>query len=183
MLALIIGGAGSGKSEYAEKLAVSLAEKDGTPLVYLATMAAGSPEADARIARHRRNRAGRNFVTVEKYTDLSSISFEKEMGPSGCGALHGATVLLEDLGNLLGNEMFLPEGGGAEAVLAGIRHIKENSRNLILVANEVFSDGRRYDKETQRYLREMAMIHRQLAAQAQYAAEIVCGRVNILKEG
>ena len=172
MRALIIGGAGSGKSEYAEKLAVRMAERDGTPLVYLATMAGGSPEADARIAKHRQSRAGRGFVTVEKCTDLSGISFEK------CGA----TVLLEDLGNLLGNEMFLPEGGGAEAVLAGIRYVEKNSRNLIMVGNEIFSDGCRYDEGTQSYLRELALIQRSLAERAEYAAEIVCGRANILKE-
>ena len=38
MLAVITGGSGSGKSEYAESVATSLAKRDGLPLYYIATM-------------------------------------------------------------------------------------------------------------------------------------------------
>ena len=172
MLALIIGGAGSGKSEYAEKLAVRLAKNADGPLIYLAAMVSGSREADARIQKHRRNRAGRGFLTVERYLNLSGLQITDHAG---------ATVLLEDLGNLLGNEMFLPGGRGPEAVLDGIRHILKQSGNLIVVGNEVFSDGQRYDEETQKYLLGLARIQRQLAEEAGLVAEVICGCPNILK--
>ncbi len=192
MLGLIIGGAGSGKSEYAEKLAVRLAEETGGPLVYLATMVSGSGEADARIRKHRKNRAGRGFLTIEKYTGLADLqlgeyteSAEKEdvrkKGCSGEPAGSKATVLLEDLGNLLGNEMFLPEGRGEKAVLSGIRHIAEQCLNLIIVANEVFSDGQKYDKTTREYLRGLALIQRDLAEEACLVTEVICGCPNHLK--
>ena len=176
MLALIIGGAGSGKSEYAEKLAVRLAKEAGGPLVYLATMVSGGKEADARIRKHRINRAGRGFRTVERYADLENLQLET------CPDESGATVLLEDLGNLLGNEMFLPEGKGPAAVLSGIRHLNEQSANLVIVGNEIFSDGQKYDEETGKYMRELARIQRKLAAEAGLCVEIVCGCVNILKK-
>ena len=175
MLALIIGGAGSGKSEYAEKLAVRLAEEAGSPLVYLATMVSGGIEADARIRKHRQNRAGRGFQTVERYADLENLQL------ASCPDESGPTVLLEDLGNLLGNEMFLPEGKGPSAVLSGIRHVLAQSAKLIIVGNEIFSDGQKYDEETGKYLRELARIQRKLAEEADLCAEIVCGCPNILK--
>ncbi|MBO5521039.1 MAG: bifunctional adenosylcobinamide kinase/adenosylcobinamide-phosphate guanylyltransferase [Eubacterium sp.] len=175
MLALIIGGAGSGKSEYAEKLAVRLANETGGPPIYLATMVSGGKEADARIRKHRKNRAGRGFLTIERYADLDNLQLEARLDESG------PTVLLEDLGNLLGNEIFLPEGKGPAAVLSGIRHVYEQSANLVIVGNEVFSDGRQYDDETKKYLRELALIQRELAAEASLCAEIVCGCANILK--
>ena len=77
--------------------------------------------------------------------------------------------------------MFLPEGNGPEAVLGGIRHVTEQSRNLVMVGNEVFSDGRTYEQTTEEYRRELAMIQRALAEQADRAVEVICGCPNILK--
>lgn len=51
-LALILGGARSGKS----RLAQDLAERHPPPLLYVATGEAGDPEMAARIARHREAR-------------------------------------------------------------------------------------------------------------------------------
>ncbi|MBQ9041751.1 MAG: bifunctional adenosylcobinamide kinase/adenosylcobinamide-phosphate guanylyltransferase [Eggerthellaceae bacterium] len=61
MIALVTGGAASGKSAYAESLAKALPG----PHAYVATMRHGDAETEARIARHREMRAGKGFVTVE----------------------------------------------------------------------------------------------------------------------
>lgn len=61
MIALVTGGASSGKSAFAEQLALSLPG----PHVYAATMRHGDAETEARIERHRAMRAGKGFVTVE----------------------------------------------------------------------------------------------------------------------
>ena len=65
MRALILGGASSGKSEYAEAFAGELAAKENCGKVYLATMRNDGPEAGRRIERHRRLREGKGFITVE----------------------------------------------------------------------------------------------------------------------
>ena len=62
MIAVVTGGAASGKSAFAESLALSLPG----PHAYVATMRnSHDEETEARIARHRSMRAGKGFVTVE----------------------------------------------------------------------------------------------------------------------
>ena len=66
MLTLVTGGAASGKSEYAERLAAAC---DG-PRVYIATMRPLDKESVARIEKHRAARADRRFSTIELYHDF-----------------------------------------------------------------------------------------------------------------
>ena len=72
MLAVITGGSGSGKSEYAESVATSLAKRDGLPLYYIATMRPFGAEGMWRVERHRKLRAGKGFETIECYVNIMS---------------------------------------------------------------------------------------------------------------
>ncbi|MGB0713648.1 MAG: bifunctional adenosylcobinamide kinase/adenosylcobinamide-phosphate guanylyltransferase, partial [Gammaproteobacteria bacterium] len=65
MKQLILGGARSGKSALAERLATA----SGLEVVYIATAEAGDPEMTARIARHRQGRDPA-WQTVEEPLDL-----------------------------------------------------------------------------------------------------------------
>jgi adenosylcobinamide kinase/adenosylcobinamide-phosphate guanylyltransferase len=65
-LALVLGGASSGKSAYAEGLVTAL----GRPKTYLATAEAWDDEMRAKIARHRLQR-GPDWRTVEAPRDLA----------------------------------------------------------------------------------------------------------------
>ena len=71
----ITGGAGSGKSEYAEQLAERLHTQLGGPLYYVATMNPAPRDADAaaRIAKHQKRRAGRGYTTLECPTDIAQL--------------------------------------------------------------------------------------------------------------
>ena len=53
MLTLVLGGAASGKSEYAESLVL----KTALPRYYLATMQVWDAECAARVEKHRQMRA------------------------------------------------------------------------------------------------------------------------------
>ena len=67
MTTLVVGGAASGKSEYAEHLteaAYALAGRE-TPLWYIATMQAPDDESRARVTKHRDRRAGKGYETAE----------------------------------------------------------------------------------------------------------------------
>lgn len=171
MLSIIIGGSGSGKSAFAEELVCRLPGQR----IYIATMTARDPESLRRIAKHRRARAGYEFQTLEWGLDLAGKL------ASGTGVPAGANVLLEDLSNLLANEMFRPEGGGLRAARAGMKALTERCENLTVVSNEIFSDGVRYDGMTDRYLRNLALLNRELAQEADLVTEIVCGLPNVLK--
>ena len=63
MMVVVTGASGSGKSEYAEGVAVKLAGKGD--LYYLATMRVYGEEGVRRVERHRKLRAGKGFQTAE----------------------------------------------------------------------------------------------------------------------
>lgn len=187
MLYLITGGSGSGKSEYAESLAVQLYEKEreaGAPgrLVYVATMFPYEDgETRERIARHRRQRAGKGFLTMECFCGAERISAES-----------GDVFLLDCLSNLLANEMYLEEGRitdrgeaaweqAAEAIVKPLSALGEKAE-LAVVTNEVFSDGAAYEEESMRYIALLGYVNRQLAAAAAQVTEVVCGIPMVKKE-
>ena len=62
MVTLVIGGAASGKSEFAEGLVLNAGN---LPRYYIATMQPFDQECRARICRHREMRAKKRFETVE----------------------------------------------------------------------------------------------------------------------
>jgi adenosyl cobinamide kinase/adenosyl cobinamide phosphate guanylyltransferase len=68
-LVLIIGGARSGKSSFAEQLAAS----SGRPVAFIATATADDDEMRERIARHRASRP-REWHTLEEPLDLSGAT-------------------------------------------------------------------------------------------------------------
>ena len=168
MLTLVIGGAASGKSEYAEAHVLALPGRR----IYIATMEPFDDECRARIRKHRAMRAQKGFETVECYTDLAAASVPP-----------GANVLLECMGNLTANELFSPNGGGEAAVIRGVDALCEKCENLTVVTNEVFSGGDDYETSTLNYLRVLARVNRYIAARADEVIELVCGVPNILKGG
>ncbi len=107
MVIAIIGGSGSGKSAYAESLAVSLAGK-GT-LYYLATMQIYDEEGETKAKRHRELRAGKGFVTIEQPMDIAEAA-------AGIKS-ESSTLLLECMSNLAANEMFSQDGLKSEVFL------------------------------------------------------------------
>ena len=165
MFTLVIGGAASGKSEYAENLILCAGTMRRT---YIATMEPLDGESRARIAQHRALRAQKSFETMECYTNLEQLRL------SGGGA-----VLLECLGNLAANELYSPHGAGANtepAILRGIDTLLSQCRELVVVSNDVFSGGYDYEGDNRPYLQVLASVNRTLAARADRVAEIVCGQ-------
>ncbi len=179
MMTLVIGGAASGKSSFAERLTVSGSmsgpasgdcgrAEAAAPLIYLAAMQPFGAEAEQRIRKHRAQRAGRGFVTLEQYTDLSSAQVPE-----------GSRVLLEDLGNLCANEMFSGDKRSDEEIIGaavrGVLDLGGRCSELVAVTNEVFSGGTDYERETERYLRVLGEVNRRIAGAADRVVEVVCG--------
>lgn len=165
MFAVVTGGSGSGKSAYAEELILSLGERRR---YYIATMQARDEESRARVRRHRALRADKRFETIECPADLETATVEP-----------GSAVLLECMSNLTANEFF--DGSPhtpketAEKILAGLESLRGRCGDLVVVTNEVFSDGANYDAGTRAYLECLGMINCAMARRADRVTEVVCG--------
>ncbi len=173
-LYLFTGGSASGKSAHAEDFLCLRAQG---PKLYLATMEPFGREAHARIARHRKLRAGKGFLTGECYRDLAGFHTDS----------HFDGILLEDLGNLTANHLFAPEPQGAEetlkAILAGIETLRTRCDTLVLVTNEVGRDGLLYPPETNLYIQTLSRLNTLLLPRCVGAWESVCGILIPLKGG
>lgn len=180
MFTVVTGGSGSGKSEFAEQLVLKQS-KDGERRIYIATMQPSGDGVDARIRRHRAQRAGRGFVTVERYTDIGGLDLKDIPGLSD-GRMK-PVVLLECVSNLVANEFFqegFPESGGkmygekvCRHVISGIRGLAEKCGNLVAVTNEIFSDGLCYGDLTDSYIRCMGLVNQRLSECAGTVYEVV----------
>ncbi len=124
-LTLVLGGARSGKSAFAERLLAGHAR----PCVYLATAEAGDAEMAERIALHRRRR-GAGWSTVEEPLDLPAAL------ASAAGA--GAAVLVDCLTLWLGNLMQAGQDV-PRATAALFETLSGLAGPVVLVSNEVGS--------------------------------------------
>jgi adenosylcobinamide kinase/adenosylcobinamide-phosphate guanylyltransferase len=121
---LVGGGARSGKSDFALRLARRL----GSRRVFVATAQAFDDEMRTRIADHRRTR-GADFETVEEPLDL----------PETLRKIAGAVVVVDCLTLWLSN--LLLRDDDPKRVLAAVDELAlvlgERRRTVILVTNEV----------------------------------------------
>ena len=164
MMHLVTGASASGKSAYAEDLLVLAKSADK---YYIATMRPWGEEGAARVKKHRAMREGKGFQTIEAFHTLDALRLP------GKGSL-----MLECMSNLLANEQF-ELGGTDEEILdriqQGIQNLKEQTEDLIIVTNEIFSDGCRYDAETVRYIRLLGNLNIRMAEEADAVTEVVYG--------
>ncbi len=165
MRVLVSGGCKNGKSTHAEQLAFK-ASADGRPLYYIATMLPCDKEDDERIARHRQNRAGMGFITVEQHFDIANILQSCDKNGS---------FLLDSTTALLANEMF--KGGeflpsAVESVAEGLTTLLIQLDYIVIVSDYIYSDAALYDEYTLHYRRSLARIDRLCAEMCDVVAEV-----------
>ena len=140
MLTLLTGGARSGKSS----TAVRLAEATARPVVFVATAEAGDVEMEDRIARHRAQRS-RDWTTIEA---------PRELAAAVRSAAPDAVVIVDCLGlwvtNLLDldDEVIVGLAGDLSSSLAA------RPGDTIVVTNEV-GDGIVPDNAMARRFRDL----------------------------
>lgn len=178
MLQLITGGSASGKSAYAESRVLSLGADRNR--IYIATMNPWDEETRQRIRRHQVMRAGKGFTTIECGTGLERVLLTPGTAPQK------TVVLLECLSNLAANEQYLNGGTVKEIsarIMAGIYHLQAQAEDIMIVTNEVFSDGREYGQETVEYLQLLGLLNQQTGAAADLITEVVYGIPLEIKAG
>ena len=120
---LVFGGARSGKSRFAETLAI----KSGLEKVYVATGAAFDAEMADRISTHKQQR-GPGWTTIEEQLDLKSVLLD-ECRPSRVVLVDCLTLWLSNL-TFSDKDMAEESGKLCEA-------ISKLNGPCILVSNEV----------------------------------------------
>ena len=165
MIVLVTGGSGCGKSTWAEKLIDALQPERR---FYIATMQVYDEESRLRVRRHRAQRADKHFVTVECEKDLAAAKIPE-----------GSAVLLEDLVNLTANEMF--DGGDPDRIVPALEDLAVRCGHLVMVTNDLFSDGEPYSPSVQEYMRRLAEINRRAAVLADCVVEMVYSVPVVLK--
>lgn len=124
---LITGGARSGKSSYAERLALSLSPNP----VYLATSRIWDEEFRQRVLRHQANR-GPEWTNIEEEKELSRHSLE------------GRVVLIDCVTLWCTNYFFDLEADtdkALTAVKAEFDRLTQQDATLIFVTNEISMGG------------------------------------------
>ncbi|MCK9626204.1 MAG: bifunctional adenosylcobinamide kinase/adenosylcobinamide-phosphate guanylyltransferase [Bacteroidales bacterium] len=126
-ITLIIGGQRSGKSSFAQKLALSLSNRP----VYIATSRIWDDEYSMRIKRHKADR-GDKWINVEEEKFLSKHEF-----PGG--------VIVIDCVTLWATNFFFDLGSDVESALESLKHEFERfisqEAKFIFVSNEIGLGG------------------------------------------
>lgn len=126
MLTLLLGGARSGKSEIAERLA----PRQGARVVYLAPGRAWDAEMADRIARHQARRDPA-WLTVEEPHDIPRAV--RQHGAAGVG------LLLDGLGTWVSNLLLddVPEEEILQRVGEFLTAVAETGASAVVVSDEV----------------------------------------------
>ena len=162
-ITLVLGGARSGKSRYAESLIAALPPPWQPPWSYLATAEAGDTEMAARIATHRARR-GPQWQTIEAPRDLVAALKSRETMPVLVDCL---TLWLSNL--MLADADIDAEIARLEAALA------DTGAPVVLVANEVGS-GIVPDNPLGRRFRDLqGVLNQRMAARADRVVFVVAG--------
>ena len=156
-LTLVLGGARSGKSLYAEGLVTALP----APWVYVATAQAFDDEMRARIAEHRARRDA-GWRTLEAPLDLPA-------------ALAGDRPVLVDCLTLWLTNLLLGEHDIAAATSALEAALDQRTAPTVLVSNEVGLGIVPDNALARRFRDEAGRLHRLLAARAQNVVFMVAG--------
>lgn len=166
MMTLVVGGAASGKSEWAETL---LMQQAADERVYIATMQVWDEECRLRVQKHRAMRAEKQFATLEAPLGLQQVAQRVPIG---------SAVLLEDITNLCANEMFDAQGAGKNTcaeILTGVQALAQRCKALVIVSGDTASGGSEYEGETLAYLQTLAQINNALAQSADRVYESAVG--------
>ena len=166
-LTLVIGGAASGKSAWAEALVL---RQEGAPL-YIATAEAHDDEMAAKIARHRARREGAGWRSVEAPLDLA---------PALASARAEEVVLLDCATLWLSNHLLAGSDLAAQtdALCAALAAC---AAPVVVVSNEVGLSGVPEHALARRFREAQGALNQALAARAGLVVTVIAGLPLVLK--
>ncbi|MFD1557923.1 bifunctional adenosylcobinamide kinase/adenosylcobinamide-phosphate guanylyltransferase [Paraburkholderia silviterrae] len=177
----IVGGARSGKSAYAERLAA----ESGLPVTYIATAATpGGAHADAefaaRIAHHRARRPA-HWAIVEAPLDLAG-ALDAAATPGQCVLIDCLTLWLANLLCPPGSEAPLSDWRARlDAFAAACERAKHADCTVLVVSNEIGMGVVPMGAATRLYVDELGRLNQRIAALAHRATLVAAGLPLVLK--
>lgn len=158
---LITGGQRSGKSNYAQKLALSLSPNP----VFFATSAVWDEEHRQRIERHKRDR-GAEWTTIEELTELQNIDVNDK-------------VVVIDCVTLWATNFFNNTNGDVQASLSAIidrfnRFVQQDA-TFIFVTNEIGLSGISVNDLQRRFTDLIGWVNQYIARQADEMVLMISG--------
>lgn len=141
---LILGGARSGKSSYAEEKARTLNEQLGGDVLYVATSIAFDEDMKDRIKKHQASRPS-HWYTLEQYKDFENLDnhsgfINSNVVMMDCITLMVSNLLLEynvDFDHVDRGMIDQMEQAIKKQVLTFVSACKTKNKTLLLVSNEV----------------------------------------------
>lgn len=165
-LSLVLGGARSGKSAFAERLIAGT----GRPRRYIATAEAGDDEMRARIAQHRQSRMGQ-WTTVEAPLDL--VGALADVQPDEAVLIDCATLWLSN--HLLAEHDIPALSQNLIAALTACPAL------VVMVSNEVGWGIVPQNALARRFCDEQGRLNQRLAQAAGLVVTVVAGLPMVLK--
>lgn len=191
----VLGGARSGKSIHAERLATASA----LPVTYIATACGADDEFAARIAHHRARRPA-HWTLVEAGADLAA-ALRKADGEDRCVLIDCLTLWLANLlcpidshddtagaePPLRGAEALAAEAAMAQPAAFGAHldafeaELAATRGEIIVVSNEIGLGVVPLGSVTRRYVDELGRLNQRVAAVAKQVTLMVAGLPVVVK--
>jgi len=166
-LTLVIGGAASGKSAFAERLV----HQSGLAKTYIATAEAFDDEMQAKIDRHKADRAGQGWHTIEAPRQIAKP----------LAALDPEEVALVDCVTLWLNNLMMAEAGWQQELQALQDSFHKIAAPVVLVTNDLSGGIIPENALARRFQRLQGHVNQVLARQANLVVQVTAGLPLVLK--
>lgn len=165
-LTLVLGGAASGKSVFAE----GLVKGTGRTHIYFATARAHDAEMREKIERHQRLR-GAGWRTIEEPLDVGRT----------LAGISGDTAVLLDCATMWLSNHLLAENDLDEAEAGLMAGLSLCAAPVVIVSNEVGMSVVPENALARRFREEQGRLNQKLAAKAGLVVNVVAGLPQVLK--
>lgn len=163
MIYLVLGGARSGKSGFAEKLASEQSDN----ITYVATATAGDNEMRERIKHHQRSRP-QDWLLIEEPFNLSKVVNENDFADK--------TLIIECMTLWLSNWLCTNDSQGwDDERKAFIKALSNTKANIVIVSNEVGSGVIPLGELSRDFVDRAGWLNQTLANLADKAILVVAG--------
>lgn len=166
-LTLVLGGASSGKSAFAERMV----RQCGLAKVYIATAEAHDGEMNEKIALHRARRAGQGWRTVEAPHETAQALAQIE----------GGEVALVDCVSFWLTNLLIDEGDWDEELEIMLDTLVQMRAPVVLVSNDVSGGIVPINELARAFQRAQGEVNQRLAAQADLVVNVIAGLPQVLK--